>query len=140
MRVFNGSGGGTLLSSSDVVEPFVMIELRLLLLSADPIECVSPAKVPPLAVVAADLLLMVGVAMLGGLDRRFSFSTSERSGRFGCSSSVNSKTGAALVGVVAVVIGIGETPVDRRLTGPPLSRSEDTILELCSLAVDMGLV
>lgn len=40
--------------------------------------------------------LEVDVAILAGRDRRFSLSTSERSGRFGVSSSVNSNTGVEL--------------------------------------------
>lgn len=55
-----------------------MMELRLLLLSAEPMELVSP----PLVSV---LMLSVGVTTLGGRELRFSFSTSERSGRFGWS-------------------------------------------------------
>lgn len=119
-----------------------MIELRLLLLSADPIELVSPPPaVVPFAAVPVpgnDLLPNVGVAMLGGLERRFSFSTSERNGRFGCNSSVSSKTGSELVGVVAPVDAV---PVGKRLTGAPLSLlSVGAMLVFCSLAAGMGLV
>lgn len=45
----------------------------------------SPVLIP--------LALEVDVAILVGRDKRFSLSTSERSGRFGVSSSVNSNTG-----------------------------------------------
>lgn len=125
-----------------MVEPLVIIELRLLLLSADPIELVSAPVVVPLGAgppPGSDLLPIVGVAMLGGRERRFSFSTSERSGRLGCNSSVSSNTGSELVGVVAFETAV-TVLFDKRLTAPPLSLSEETMLELCSLAVDMGLV
>lgn len=59
------------------------IELRLLL-SPDK-DCVSHALRP--------LALDEDVAMLAGRDSRFSRSISERNGRFGVSSSVNSNTG-----------------------------------------------
>lgn len=118
----------------------VMIELRLLLLSADPIELVSPPATVPFGAVPPpvnDLLPIVGVAMLGGLERRFSLSTSERNGRFGCNSWVSSKTGKELVAAFETVEAV---PADKRLTGPVLSLSQETMLVLCSLAAGIGLV
>lgn len=73
------------------------MEFRLLL-SPDN-DCASPGITP--------LALDVDVAILAGRDRRFSLSISDRRGRFGVNSSVNSNTGVDIVLGVEVEFDTG---------------------------------